>query len=122
MPLHPSQKDMKMLEVLYSKKKFNELEVTANKLIQKYPNIAPLMNILGFALHKQGNFKKAIISYEQAIAINPKFVFAHNNLGNVLSLVGDNINSIDLVEMGSALGVHSGPKSFGAGIQKIIDE
>ena len=34
----------------------------------------------------------------------------------------DNINSIDLVEMGSALGIHSGPKSFGAGIQKIIDE
>ena len=34
----------------------------------------------------------------------------------------DNINSIDLVQMGSALGIHSGPKSFGAGIQKIIDE
>jgi len=89
MPLHPSQKDMKMLEVLYSKKNFNELEVAANKLIQKYPNIAPLMNILGFALHKQGNFKKAIISYEQAIAINPKFVFAHNNLGNVFKDLGE---------------------------------
>ena len=76
MPLHPSQKDMKMLEVLYSKNKFSELEVAANKLIQKYPNIAPLLNILGFALHKQGNLKKAVISYEQAIAINPKFVFA----------------------------------------------
>jgi len=33
-----------------------------------------------------------------------------------------NIISIDLVEMGSALGVHSGPNSFIAGIQKEIDE
>ena len=33
-----------------------------------------------------------------------------------------NIISIDLVEMGSALGVHSGPHSFIAGIQKEIDE
>ena len=33
-----------------------------------------------------------------------------------------NIISIDLVEMGSALGVHSGPNSFVAGIQKEIDE
>ena len=33
-----------------------------------------------------------------------------------------NIISIDLVEMGSALGVHSGPNSFVAGIQKEMDE
>ena len=34
----------------------------------------------------------------------------------------ENIISIDLVEMGSALGVHGGPNSFVAGIQKEIDE
>ena len=33
-----------------------------------------------------------------------------------------NIISIDLIEMGSALGVHSGPNSFIAGIQKDINE
>jgi hypothetical protein len=33
-----------------------------------------------------------------------------------------NIISIDLVEMGSALGVHGGPNSFVAGIQKEINE
>ena len=41
---------------------------------------------------------------------------------HILHYQFDNINSIDLVEMGSALGVHSGPQSFGVGIQKIIDE
>ena len=51
--------------------------------------------------------------------------FAENEGHEIIDIIEnnfDNINSIDLVEMGSALGVHSGPKSFGAGIQKIIDE
>ena len=68
--------------------KFNELEIETEKLIQKYPNVAPLLNISGFALHKVGNLRKAAINYEQAISINPKFVFAHNNLGNVLKDLG----------------------------------
>ena len=51
--------------------------------------------------------------------------YAENEGHEIIEIIEnkfDNINSIDLVEMGSALGVHSGPKSFGAGIQKIIDE
>ena len=101
MPLQPSQKDMKMLEVLYNTNKYNELEIATKKLIQKYPNIAPLLNILGFALHKQGHLKKAVISYEQAIVSSPKFVFAHNNLGNVftagVTATSDNTDDLDYV-------------------------
>ena len=51
--------------------------------------------------------------------------FAENEGHEIIDIIEnnfDNINSIDLVEMGSALGIHSGPKSFGAGIQKIMDE
>ena len=51
--------------------------------------------------------------------------FAENEGHEIIDIIENNfdhINSIDLVEMGSALGIHSGPKSFGAGIQKIIDE
>jgi len=81
--LQPIHKDMKVLELLYNEKKFKELEIASKKLIQKYPNIPTLLNIFGFALHKQGRFKKAVESYERAIDINPKFIFAHNNLGNV---------------------------------------
>ena len=84
----PSQKDMKILEVLYNSKKFNKLETETKKLIQKHPNVAPLLNILGFALHKQGHLKKAATNYEQAISIDPKFIFAHNNLGNVFKDLG----------------------------------
>ena len=84
----PNKEDMKILEVLYSSKKFSELEIETKKLINKHPNVASLLNILGFALHKQGHLKKAAKNYEQAILIDPKFVFAHNNLGNVFKDLG----------------------------------
>ncbi len=84
----PSQKDMKILEVLYSSEKFSKLEIETKKLIKKYPNVPTLLNILGFALHKQGHLSAAVINYEQAIVIDPKFVFAHNNLGNVFKDLG----------------------------------
>jgi len=87
-PSQPSQKDMKMLEALYNAKKFKALEIETTKLIQKHPNVAPLLNILGFSLHQQGHLKIAVAKYEQAIFIDPKFTFAHNNLGNVLKDLG----------------------------------
>ena len=87
-PSHPSQKDMQMLETFYKNKKFKELEKKTKELLQKHPNIAPLLNILGFSLHKQGYLKTAAEKYEQAILIDPKFTFAHNNLGNVLKDLG----------------------------------
>ena len=71
----PSQKDMKILEALYSSEKFSKLEIETKKLIKKYPNVPTLLNILGFALHKQGHLSAAVINYEQAIFIDPKFVF-----------------------------------------------
>ena len=84
----PSQKNMKILEALYSSEKFSKLEIETKKLIKKYPNVPTLLNILGFALHKQGHLSAAVINYEQAIFIDPKFVFAHNNLGNVFKDLG----------------------------------
>ncbi len=84
----PRQEDMKILKVLYSSKKFSELEIETKKLIKKHPNVPALLNILGFALHKQGNLSEAVINYKQAIFIDPKFVFAHNNLGNVFKDLG----------------------------------
>ena len=58
-----------------------------------------------------------------------KFSISHSNAEDegheIVEFIEDNFKntvSIDLVEMGSALGVHAGPGSFGIGVQKIIDE
>ena len=78
-------------------------------LIEKVLDNPRLINILTI----DSLFKKIIDENNIEFNISPKITIQNNF---------DNINSIDLVEMGSALGIHSGPKSFGAGIQKIIDE
>ena len=58
-----------------------------------------------------------------------KFSVAHSNAEHEGHEIVDyiesnfkNTESIDLVNMGSALGVHAGPGSFGIGVQKITNE
>ena len=43
---------------------------------------------MGNVLHEQGKLEDAIESYIQALQLNPKFVEAYNNLGNVLKDLG----------------------------------
>ena len=56
---------MKILTILSKQKKVNLFLLYTKKLIQKFSNVAPLLNILGFALHKQGNLKMAIKKIEE---------------------------------------------------------
>ena len=58
-----------------------------------------------------------------------KFSIAHSNAESegheIVEYIENNFkntDSIDLVDMGSALGVHAGPGSFGVGVQKITNE
>ena len=59
---------------------------------------------------------------------NYKFSISHSNAENegyeIVDFIENNFKnvvSIDLVDLGSALGVHAGPGSFGIGVQKIVD-
>jgi len=50
---------------------------------------------------------------------------AEDECHEIMDIIESNFNniiSIDLVDMGSELGVHSGPHSFVVGIQKVINE
>ena len=52
----------------------------------------------------------------------PNKLFEYKNtLRRILNNFKNTV-SIDLVDMGSALGVHAGPGSFGIGVQKIMNE
>ena len=60
---------------------------------------------------------------------NYKFSIAHSNAEDegheIVEYIENNFDntiSINLVDLGSALGVHAGPGSFAIGVQKIIDE
>ena len=84
----PSQKVMTELENLYKSNQFDYLEDKVRKLIENYPRVSILYNILGIALQKKGDFNESIVNFGQAINIQPNFDQAHNNLGNVLKETG----------------------------------
>ena len=84
----PSQKVMTELENLYKSNQFDYLEGKVRKLIENYPRVSILYNILGIALQKKGDFNESIVNFGQAINIQPNFDQAHNNLGNVLKETG----------------------------------
>ena len=62
---------------------FNKAENYFNKLILLNKN-AENLYILGNIQKKLKKFNNAIISYEEAIKLNPKFTEAYNNLGSTL--------------------------------------
>ncbi len=55
-------------------------------------------------------------------------VLTHNSVITYKELISylqdhfNNIDDIDLVDLGSALGVHSGPGALGVGLQKVIND
>ena len=77
----PEAQELKELENLFNNKNYSELEVKTNSLIQKYPNIPIMYNILGVSQSSRGMFQQSITNFEKAIKLNPKLLDAYNNLG-----------------------------------------
>ena len=70
---------------IYYNGNFILAEVKTRSLIKKYNKVPILHNLLGMCLGAQNKTEESIKSYQKAIALNPKFAIAYNNLGNVYS-------------------------------------
>ena len=68
---------------IYYNGNFILAEVKTRSLIKKYNKVPILHNLLGMCLGAQNKTEESIKSYQKAIALNPKFAIAYNNLGNV---------------------------------------
>jgi tetratricopeptide (TPR) repeat protein len=63
----------------------------------EYPNIdllASVLNSRGIAQERLNNLERAEADYSAAIKINPEYANAYNNLGNIRTKYGDNIQAI----------------------------
>ena len=69
---------------LLGQQMFEQVIEQAQKLIKQYSNNLTLWNIMGVAAVRLGQLDHAIISFQNAINIEPNAVDAHNNLGNIL--------------------------------------
>jgi len=85
----PPQKTLRILINLYSVGKLEKALTVAKKIVDRFPNSAPLYNIIGAVYAGLRQFDAAVDSYKQAINITPVYADAYNNMGNALQLMGD---------------------------------
>ena len=69
------------------------LEIS-KKLLKENPNSLSLLNVVGLANEKSGNFGAAVKNYKQVLKIAPDNADAYFNMGNVLQSEGDLGNAI----------------------------
>ena len=72
----PNTAELEDLKILFNKENYDLLEIKTKSLLQKYPNIAILYNILGVSQSSRNMFEKAIVNFKKAIKLNPKLLDA----------------------------------------------
>ena len=70
-------------------KDFKTVVYGCEKLINKFPNNPFLFNLLGLALHGNGNYLIAIDKFKKAIDLDTNFLPAKNNLANSYKAIGN---------------------------------
>ena len=86
---YPNTVELEDLKILFNKENYDLVEIRTKSLIQKYPNVPMLYNILGVSQSSRKMFKEAIVNFEKAIKLDPKLLDAYNNLGITLKNSGN---------------------------------
>ena len=90
--------ELEDLKILFNKENYDLLEIKTKSLIQKYPNVPILYNILGISQSSRKIFKEAIVNFKKAIELNPQLVDAYNNLGIALKNCGKFLKALDVYQ------------------------
>ena len=77
------QKEIQLLLNLYKLKNLTEASLLNKKLIDDYPNVVILYNIMGLILTEQNNIEEDIKCYKNGIKIEPTYAMIYNNLGSI---------------------------------------
>ena len=94
----PSQIELVELSTLHRDKNFKNLAIKTELLIEKYPNVPNLYNILGIAQFENKSFIKSIQSFNKVIELEPKHIDSYNNLANAYKKIRDYESSINILK------------------------
>ena len=83
--------DNKLKEALELHKngKINEAEKLYFEILEKEPENADVLHLLGIISAQKEKFSEALIFLKKAVKINPKSQSFQNSLGNIYSKTGD---------------------------------
>jgi len=93
--INPSQAQLNEAMQSYSSGKFQEALYATQFLIKNFPNDPLLFNLIGACYSELGQIEFAINSFEKAIALNPKYIEAHYNLGVAFQKTRKTDNAIE---------------------------
>ncbi len=91
----PTRSQMEEVLVLYSAGELDTARRAAAKLVEEFPQIAMLHNILGAINARQGNQTEAVTHFSSAIKSNPNFSDAYNNLAVALKSLGRHEEAVE---------------------------
>jgi uncharacterized protein (TIGR02466 family) len=115
-PRLASQQEIQSLLGLLNAGQLPQAETTARRMIQQYPQMFILYNVLGVALEGQRKFSEAETIYRKAISLDNKIAEIHFNLGVVLGHLGKVEASIQSYRKAVALKPALAPAWFNLGI------
>ena len=84
----PTQQQIDGLIALYERGRLQEALRQGTALVERYPNVPLILNILGVVNAVAGHLDEAAANLTKALRINPGYAEAHNSLGNVLNQMG----------------------------------
>ena len=80
----PLQAQLQSLVNLYNQKKLKQVFEEAQILTKRYTKSLTLWNLMGASAAQIGKLDEAVRAFQEAISLNPKNAWAHNNIGNAL--------------------------------------
>lgn len=80
--------DLKELQDLFYRKAFREVEVRSKMLLERYPNVMELCNLIGAALAEQGKVQEALPYFQEVLNKNSMNATAYYNLANTYRALG----------------------------------
>jgi tetratricopeptide (TPR) repeat protein len=83
MPKEPADKELDYLLKLFREKNWKNLENSCIQELELYPESAKLYNLLGASFFNQKHLNAALVSYNQAIRLQPDYAVAFYNRGNI---------------------------------------
>lgn len=81
-----SQFDIEQLIALFNEGKYEELETCSVAMLERYPDMGIVWNLLGVSRRRQG--KDAVSALQSAASLLPDDHVVHNSLGNALKDIG----------------------------------
>lgn len=101
---------------IYNGGDFSRVYELGLKLLQSYPNAFDILNILGVVSVNLGMLENARFFFQRAIVVEPNFVEAYTNIGNLLGDLGEYSTSIRYLRKAVSLDRTNSESHYNLGI------